>query len=111
MDVYRAPYRDAGESRRPVLQWPREIPVDGEPRDGVALVEAYGRWLGQWPGRKLFVNADPGSILTGAPRDFCRTWPNQDEVTVTGIHFIQEDSPREIGEAVRAFVAQGIAGR
>jgi haloalkane dehalogenase len=111
MDVYRAPYREPGESRRPVLQWPREIPVEGEPRDVVAIVEAYGAWLGQWKGRKLFVNADPGSILTGAPREFCRTWPNQHEVTVKGVHFIQEDSPREIGDAVRAFVEGGAGGR
>jgi haloalkane dehalogenase len=107
MEVYRAPYREPGESRRPVLQWPREIPVEGEPRDVVAIVEAYGGWLARWNGRKLFVNADPGSILVGAQRDFCRTWPNQDEVTVKGVHFIQEDSPREIGDAVRTFVERG----
>ena len=111
MDVYRAPYREPGESRRPVLQWPREIPVEGEPRDVVAIVEAYGGWLAQWNGRKLFVNAEPGSILVGAQRDFCRTWPNQDEVTVKGVHFIQEDSPREIGDAVRAFVEGGTRSR
>ena len=111
MDVYRAPYREPGESRRPVLQWPREIPVEGEPRDVVAIVEAYGRWLAEWNGRKLFVNAQPGSILVGAQRDFCRTWPNQDEVTVKGVHFIQEDSPREIGDAVRAFVERGTRSR
>jgi haloalkane dehalogenase len=111
MDVYRAPYREPGESRRPVLQWPREIPIDGEPRDVVAIVAAYGQWLAQWNGRKLFVNAEPGSILTGAPRDFCRMWPNQEEVTVKGVHFIQEDSPREIGDAVRAFVEGGVTGR
>ena len=111
MDIYRAPYREPGESRRPVLQWPREIPVEGEPRDVVAIVEAYGGWLAQWNGRKLFVNAQPGSILVGAQRDFCRTWPNQDEVTVKGVHFIQEDSPREIGDAVRAFVEGGTRSR
>ena len=104
MAVYRAPYREPGESRRPVLTWPREIPVDGEPPDVVAIVEAYGRWLAQSPVPKLFVNAEPGSILVGAQRDFCRTWPNQDEVTVKGLHFIQEDSPIEIGEAIRRFL-------
>jgi haloalkane dehalogenase len=104
MDVYRAPYREAGESRRPVLQWPREIPVDGEPADVVAIVDDYGRWVAQSQVPKLFINAEPGSILTGAQREFCRTWPNQREITVKGSHFIQEDSPREIGEAVRSFV-------
>jgi haloalkane dehalogenase len=111
MDVYRAPYREAGESRRPVLQWPREIPVDGEPADVVKIVDEYGRWLAQSPVPKLFVNAEPGSILVGAQREFCRTWPNQREITVKGSHFIQEDSPREIGEAVRAFVGRGTEAR
>jgi haloalkane dehalogenase len=106
MDVYRAPYREPGESRRPVLQWPREIPVDGEPADVVAIVEAYGAWLAQSPVTKLFINAEPGSILVGSQRDFCRTWPNQDELTVKGLHFIQEDSPREIGQAIRAFATR-----
>jgi haloalkane dehalogenase len=106
MDVYRAPYREPGESRRPTLQWPREIPVDGEPADVVAIVDAYGRWLAQSPLPKLFVNAEPGSILVGAQRDFCRTWPNQDEVTVKGLHFVQEDSPVEIGHAIRTFLGR-----
>ena len=106
MAVYRAPYREPGESRRPVLTWPREIPVDGEPADVVAIVDAYGQWLAQSPVPKLFVNAEPGSILVGAQRDFCRTWPNQDEVTVKGLHFVQEDSPGEIGQAIRAFLGR-----
>ena len=106
MAVYRAPYREPGESRRPVLTWPREIPIDGEPPDVVAIADAYGRWLAQSPVPKLFVNADPGSILVGAQRDFCRTWPNQDEVTVKGLHFVQEDSPVEIGQAIRTFLGR-----
>ena len=106
MAVYRAPYREPGESRRPVLTWPREIPVDGEPADVVAIVDAYGQWLAQSPVPKLFINAEPGSILVGAQRDFCRTWPNQDEVTVKGLHFVQEDSPGEIGQAIRAFLGR-----
>ena len=110
MNVYRTPYREAGESRRPTLQWPREIPVEGEPADVVEIVEAYGRWLAQSQVPKLFINADPGSILVGAQREFCRSWPNQDEVTVKGIHFIQEDSPREIGDAIRAFLGR-VAGQ
>ena len=106
MDIYRAPYVEPGESRRPTLQWPREIPVDGEPADVVEIVEAYSKWLAQSQVPKLFVNADPGSILVGAQREFCRSWPNQDELTVKGVHFIQEDSPLEIGQAVRTFVGR-----
>ena len=111
MAVYRAPYREPGESRRPVLQWPREIPVAGEPADVVAIVEAYGKWLAGSPVPKLFVNAEPGSILVGAQREFCRTWPNQDEVTVKGLHFVQEDSPVEIGEAIRRFLERRAGAR
>jgi haloalkane dehalogenase len=110
MDVYRTPYREAGESRRPTLQWPREIPVEGKPADVVEIVEAYGRWLAQSQVPKLFINAEPGSILVGAQREFCRSWPNQDELTVKGIHFIQEDSPLDIGDAIRAFLGR-VAGR
>ena len=104
MAVYRRPYREPGESRRPTLTWPREIPVAGQPADVVAIVDAYARWLGQSPIPKLFVNADPGIILTGAQREFCRAWPNQREVTVKGSHFIQEDSPVEIGRAIADFL-------
>ena len=100
MAVYRRPYVEPGESRRPTLSWPREIPIDGEPADVVALVEEYAAWLSQSDVPKLFVNAEPGAILTGAQREFCRTWPNQREVTVPGVHFIQEDSPAEIGSAI-----------
>jgi len=105
MAVYRKPYLEAGESRRPTLTWPREIPLAGEPADVVEIVESYSRWLaadGALP--KLFINADPGTILIGAQREFCRSWPNQTEVTVKGLHFIQEDSPDEIGQAVAEFV-------
>ncbi len=104
MERYRAPYREAGESRRPTLTWPREIPVDGEPADVAQIVREYGKWLAKSRVAKLFVNADPGSILVGPQRDFCRSWPNQQEVTVRGSHFIQEDSPDEIGRALAAFV-------
>jgi haloalkane dehalogenase len=104
MAVYRRPYREPGESRRPTLTWPREIPVAGEPPDVVAIADAYARWLAESDLPKLFVNAAPGTILTGAQREFCRRWPNQEEVTVRGSHFIQEDSPAEIGQAILAFV-------
>jgi haloalkane dehalogenase len=104
MAAYRAPFAEAGEARRPTLTWPREIPVGGEPPDVIAVVKAYAEWLSTSPIPKLFINAEPGSILVGAQRDFCRAWPNQQEVTVKGSHFIQEDSPAEIGQAIAAFV-------
>jgi len=104
MDVYRRPYLEPGESRRPTLTWPRELPISGEPEDVVSIVNDYSRWLAQSDVPKLFVNAEPGTILIGAQREFCRTWSNQEEVTVRGAHFVQEDSPHEIGEAVATFV-------
>lgn len=104
MAVYRRPYLEAGESRRPTLTWPRQIPISGEPADVVALVESYRKWLATSGIPKLFINADPGMILTGAQRELCRTWPNQQEVTVKGLHFMQEDSPVEIGQAISTFL-------
>ena len=104
MNVYRRPYLEPGESRRPTLTWPRELPINGEPEDVVSIVDDYSKWLAQSDVPKLFVNAEPGAILTGLQREFCRTWPNQEEVTVRGAHFVQEDSPHEIGEAVATFV-------
>lgn len=105
MTVYRKPFAEPGESRRPTLTWPRQIPLDGEPKDVVAIVEAYGEWLASNNSPpKLFINADPGSILVGPQRDFCNAWPNQTTTTVAGSHFIQEDSPVEIGQAVATFV-------
>jgi len=106
MERYREPFREPGESRRPTLTWPREIPIDGEPADVSALVNDYAAWLARSPLPKLFVNANPGSILVGAQREFCRRWPNQQEVTVRGSHFLQEDSPVEIGQAIARFVRQ-----
>ena len=99
MVVYREPFLDP-QHRRPTLTWPTEIPIEGEPADVVASVEQYAAWLATSEVPKLFVNADPGSILTGPQREFCRTWPNQTEVTVSGAHFVQEDSPHEIGQAI-----------
>ena len=104
MGVYRRPYLEPGESRRPTLTWPREIPIDGEPADVVAIVDGYARWLAASDRPKLFVNADPGVILVGAQRESCRAWPSQREITVKGSHFLQEDSPAEIGEAIVAFL-------
>lgn len=100
MDSYRAPYATPGEDRRPTLTWPREVPIEGEPADVVDIVTAYGDWLSRSDLPKLFVNADPGAILTGSQRDWARTWPNQHEVTVAGNHFLQEDSPATIGRAI-----------
>lgn len=105
MAVYRKPYTEPGESRRPTLTWPREIPIEGEPADVTAIVEGYGAWLSSNPLPKLFVNADPGAILTGPQREYCRAWPNQRETTVAGSHFIQEDAPQEIGQAIAGFLA------
>lgn len=104
MAVYRRPYLEPGESRRPTLTWPREIPLDGEPADVAEIVKAYGDWLSESPLPKLFVNAEPGAILRGVQRDFCRSWPHTTEVSVPGIHFIQEDSPDEIGQAVATWL-------
>ena len=104
MRVYRRPFEDAGEDRRPTLTWPRQIPLDGEPADVCAVVDAYADWLSHSEIPKLFINAEPGAILTGAQREFCRNFPNQTEVTVAGSHFIQEDSPAEIAAAIDAWL-------
>ena len=103
-DEYRRPFLEP-EHRRPTLTWPREIPIDGEPADVAEIVQGYAGWLSTSDLPKLFVNADPGAILTGPQREFCRTWPNQTEVTVSGNHFIQEDSPHEIGQAIVDWMA------
>jgi len=100
MEVYRRPFQNKGEDRRPTLSWPRQIPIDGEPADVVDIVQDYADWLSAAQLPKLFINAEPGAILTGPQREFCRSWPNQTEVTVSGSHFIQEDSPHEIGKAI-----------
>ena len=102
---YRRPFAGSRADRWPTLAWPREIPVEGEPADVVARVTSYAEWLAQSDVPKLFVNAEPGAILTGSPREFCRTWPNQREITVRGSHFIQEDSGPEIGRAIAAWAA------
>ena len=100
MAEYRRPFLEPGESRRPTLTWPREIPIDGDPADVVKIVGDYADWFAEGDVPKLFVDADPGAILVGKQREFCRAWPNQTNVTVKGHHFIQEDSPEEIGRAI-----------
>lgn len=106
MEAYRRPFRDPGESRRPTLTWPREIPIDGEPADVHEAVAAYAEWLPTTDDLpKLLVNADPGALIGPAQRRVVRTWPHLTEVTVPGIHFLQEDSPHEIGRAIAGWRA------
>lgn len=110
MTVYRRPFESPGEDRRPTLTWPRQIPLAGEPENVVAIVADYAEWLQHCDIPKLFINAEPGAILTGRQREFCRNFPNQTEVTVPGIHFIQEDSPGEIAAALREWLGTLTAG-
>jgi haloalkane dehalogenase len=105
MAVYRRPFAKPGEDRRPTLSWPRQIPIEGQPADVVDIVEGYGAWLETSDVPKLLISAKPGAILRGAMLERCRRWPNQREVEVAGIHFIQEDSPDEIGCAISEWVA------
>jgi haloalkane dehalogenase len=104
MEAYRAPFRDPA-ARTPTLVWPREIPIEGEPSDVAGIVGRYGSWLSESPLPKLFIKGEPGSILTEQTSGFCRSWPNQRETTVRGIHYLQEDSPDDIGGALRDFLA------
>ena len=103
-DEYRRPFARAGEDRRPTLTWPRQIPIEREPADVTKILDDYGAWMSENDVPKLFVNADPGSILIGPQREYCRAWKNQTEITVPGLHFIQEDSPNEIGAALVKFI-------
>jgi haloalkane dehalogenase len=101
---YIRPFKEAGEDRRPTLTWPRQIPVDGEPQEVISEVIKNGEFHKDSSIPKLFINADPGSILIGEQREFVRSWNNLKEVTVKGNHFIQEHSPKEIGEAIKSFI-------
>ena len=101
---YIRPFMNPGEDRRPTLTWPRQIPLDGEPREVVEEVRLNAEFHKESDIPKLFINADPGSILIGDQREFARTWKNQTEITVSGNHFIQEDSSEEIGFALKNFV-------
>jgi haloalkane dehalogenase len=105
MAEYRRPFAEPGEGRRPTLTWPREIPIEGEPADVSAIAAAYAEWLATSNVPKLFVKAEPGLLLSGgANLDFARGLPAQTEVTVAGIHFLQEDSPAEIGRAIAGWM-------
>jgi haloalkane dehalogenase len=101
---YLRPWRNPGEDRRPTLTWPRQIPIDGEPADVHTTIEAIAQFLSATPIPKLFINVEPGLAMTDRERDFVRNFPNQTEVTVKGLHFAQEDSPDEIGDAIAEFV-------
>lgn len=103
MDEYRRPFQNPAD-RWPTLSWPRQLPIGDEPADVVQRVREYSQWMSSNVIPKLFVNGEPGAILTGVHRDFCRTWLNQAEVTVSGSHFIQEDSGPEIGSAIRQWL-------
>jgi haloalkane dehalogenase len=103
MANYRAPFRER-ESRLPTLVWPRQIPIEGEPADVTEIVETYGNAMSKSAIPKLLIIGEPGAIVRGRTLEFCRTWPNQTEITVKGVHFLQEDSPHEIGSALKNFV-------
>jgi len=105
MDVYLKPFSNPGEDRRPTLTWPRQIPIAGEPIEVVEIAKDYEEFMKTSTFPKLFINAEPGSILVGKTRERCRNWKNQKEVTVQGGHFIQEISPNEIGSAIRSFLS------
>jgi haloalkane dehalogenase len=111
LEVYRRHYRIPGPSRMPMLAWTRDLPIADEPADVVEIVESYSRWLSNSPIPKLFIDAEPAGFLVGAQREFCRGWPNQQMVTVPGSHFLQEDSPQEVGQASARFVAKVLAGQ
>lgn len=99
MEVYRRPF-NIPEDRRPTLDWPNQIPIEGHPKDVTEIAKSYSEYLSTSNVPKLFVNAEPGAILVGEQREFCRSWPNQQEITVSGSHFIQEDSPDLIGKGI-----------
>jgi haloalkane dehalogenase len=109
IEVYRRHYRDPGPARMPMLEWSRELPIEDHPRDVVHIVDAYAKWLSCSPIPKLFINGEPAGFLIGAQREFCRKWPNQQEVTVKGAHFLPEDSPGEVGDAIARFAAKVLA--
>ena len=108
MENYRKPFKKVGEDRRPTLSWPRQIPIDGVPEQVCKIVDNYSEFMLNTNINKLFINAEPGSILFGRQREFCRKWKNQKEVTVKGIHFIQEDSPEEIADEINLWIGENL---
>jgi haloalkane dehalogenase len=111
IEVYRRYFRNPGASRQPMLSWTRDLPIAGEPADVVEIVESYARWLSASQIPKLFIDAEPGGFLIGAQREFCRSWPNQETVTISGSHFLPEEAPAEVGEAMARFVARVLVGQ
>jgi haloalkane dehalogenase len=111
MEVYRRHYRNPGPTRQPMLTWTRELPIEGQPKDVVQIVDSYAKWLSKSPIPKLFIDAEPAGFLIGAQREFCRAWPNQETVVVKGSHFLQEEAPAEVGEATARFVSKVLAGQ
>ena len=110
MAEYRRPFLQPGEDRRPTLSWPRQLPIEGEPAEVVEIVRSYAAWLAKSAVPKLFINAEPGAIVASELRELVRSWPNLSEVTVKGVHFVQEDSPDEIGRAVAEWMGRLSAG-
>jgi len=104
LDHYRKPFRNAGEARRPMLSWPRSLPIEGEPAEVSRIVSESCSWLAQSELPKLFINGEPGTLARGRVREIIRRWPNQTEVTVKGRKLLQEDSPVEIGAAIADFI-------
>lgn len=104
MAAYRRPYLEAGEARRPTLTWAREIPLDGEPSDVHDVVSRNAAWMAGTQVPKLFINAEPGALLTADLREVCRRWPQQRETTVAGVHFVPEDSPQAIADALNDWI-------
>lgn len=111
METYRRYFRIPGPSRQPMLSWTRDLPIAGEPEDVVRVVDSYAQWLSGSSIPKLFIDADPAGFLIGAQREFCRSWPNQTTVQVSGAHFVQEDSPEAVGMATAGFVSRVLAGQ
>jgi haloalkane dehalogenase len=111
MAEYRRPFLEPGESRRPTLSWPRQLPIEGQPPDVVDVARGYAAWLVRSTVPKLFINAEPGALVTGELRELVRSWPNLTEVTVKGVHFVQEDSPQEIGQAIAQWLEKISTGR
>ena len=109
MEIYRRYFATPGPARQPMLMWTRELPIVGEPDDVTQIVASYAAWLSESPIPKLFIDATPAGFLIGAQREFCRSWPNQQTVTVKGSHFLQEESPEEVGTAARRFIASVLA--
>jgi haloalkane dehalogenase len=110
MAEYRRPFLQPGEGRRPMLTWPRQLPIGGEPADVVEIVDAYAAWLSTSEIPKLYIRAEPGTHSAKMVEQV-RTWPNQQEVAVRGIHYPQEDAPDEIGTAIATWLEGSLVTR